>query len=190
MELGLTWPTILLGFGIFFARIADVSMGTLRTISIVHGRTTLSFFLGLIEISLWLAVISAVLQRIMVEPILAVFFALGFSTGNVVGIKLERRLAMGHIVLRVLSRRWGQQMATRLRDEGFAVTTFHGRGRSGPVTEVYLVCRRKDLKKVIPLVNSIDPESFYITEQAGSVSKVFRPVMQSLTGWRAIMKKK
>jgi len=190
MELGLTWPTILLGFGIFFARIADVSMGTLRTISIVQGRTTLSFFLGLIEVSLWLAVVSAVLQRIMAEPVLAVFFALGFSTGNVVGIKLEQRLAMGHIVLRVISRRRGQQMATRLRDEGFAVTTFHGRGRSGAVTELFLVCRRKDLKKVMPLVNAVDPDSFYTTEQTGSVSKVFRPVLQPLTGWRAILKKK
>jgi uncharacterized protein YebE (UPF0316 family) len=190
MELGLTWPTILLGVGIFFARIIDVSMGTLRTISIVHGRTTLAFFLGLFEISLWLLVVSAVLQRIMAEPILAVFFALGFSTGNVIGIKLEQRLAMGHIILRVISRRRGQQMATRLRDAGFAVTTFHGHGRSGAVTQLYMVCRRKDLKRALPLVNAVDPESFYITEQAGAVNKVFRPVLQQLTGWRSILKKK
>jgi uncharacterized protein YebE (UPF0316 family) len=190
MELGLTWATLLLGVGVFCARIVDVSMGTLRTISIVQGRTTLSFFLGLIEISLWLVVVSAVLQRILAEPILAVFFALGFSTGNVVGIKLEQRLAMGHIILRVISRRRGLQMATRLRDDGFAVTTFHGRGRSGPVIELYLVCRRKDLRRALSLVNTVDPESFYSTEQAGSVNRLFRPVMQPLTGWRAILKKK
>ncbi len=190
MELGLTWPTLFLGVGVFFARIADVSMGTLRTISIVHGRTAFAFFLGLVEISLWLVVVSTVLQRIMAEPVLAVFFALGFSTGNVVGIKLEQRLAMGHIVLRVVSRRLGQPMAHRLRDEGFAVTTFHGQGRSGPVTQLYLVCRRKDLRRILPVVNAVDPDSFYITEQAGSVNKVFRPVLQHLTGWRAILKKK
>ena len=70
------------------------------------------------------------------------------------------------------------------------MTTFAGEGKSGPVTELYIVCRRRDLKRLLTTVNTIDPEAFYVTEQAGSVSNVYRPIMQPVTGWRAVLKKK
>lgn len=114
----------------------------------------------------------------------------GFGSGDVVGIKLERRLAFGHIVLRVFSLKKGKKLAKEIRDHGFAVTTFPGEGRSGPVTELYIVCRRRDLKKLIGMVIEVEPKAFYITEQAGDVSKIYRPFMGPATGWRAILKKK
>jgi uncharacterized protein YebE (UPF0316 family) len=182
--------TLLLGIVIFFARVMDVSMGTMRTISIVQGRTKIAFVLGLVEISIWLMVITAVVNDVMTKPLLGVFYALGYSTGNVVGIKLERRLAFGHIIFRVISTCNGRQIADKVRDSGYAVTTFEGEGKCGPVLMLYVVCRRRDLNEIIPLVKSIEPDAFYITEQPGSVSKIFRPTLQPLTGWRAIFKKK
>lgn len=183
-------PTLLLGMGIFFARIADVSIGTMRTISIVYGRTGAAFFLGLAEVSLWLVVISAVLHRVTEQPILGVFYVLGFSAGGVVGIKLERWLALGNIVLRVISQKSGQDMAAALREQGFAVTTFEGHGRSGPVVELYVVCKRSDLVNVVNRVRSFDPDVFTITEPVGNVSKVYGPLHHPWTGWRSVLKKK
>jgi len=181
---------LITGLLVFCARVVDVSMGTMRTISIVQGRTTTAFFLGALEVSLWLAIISTVLEKISANPILAVFYALGFSTGNVVGIKLERRLAMGTLILRVISASQSSEMATRLREAGFGVTTFQGEGKSGPVVELYIVCRRRDMKIILPIITGIDPEAFYVTEQVGLVSKVYRPLMHPLTGWRSVLKKK
>lgn len=186
----LTWQTLLLGLGIFLARVGDVSLGTIRTISIVQGRTKTAFFLGFIEICLWLTVIATVLHDITATPVLGLFYALGFATGNMVGIKLERRLAFGHLILRVITRMDGLGMATRVREAGHAVTTFRGEGRDGPVIELYIVCRRRDFNDILDLVKSIDPTAFYTTEQAGSVSKSIRPMMTRPTGWRAVFKRK
>ena len=94
MGLGLDLTTIITGILLFFARVVDVSMGTIRTISIVHGRTKMAFFLGFLEIGMWLAVISAVVSKIYERPILGIFYALGFSTGSVVGILIEKKLAL------------------------------------------------------------------------------------------------
>ncbi|MFH1681609.1 MAG: DUF5698 domain-containing protein [Candidatus Eisenbacteria bacterium] len=190
MSLGLDWTTLLLGVVVFFARVLDVSVGTMRTISIVQGKTRNAFFLGLIEVSVWLAVVAAVVNKVMEQPILGVFYAFGFSTGNVVGIKIERRLAFGHTVFRVITPEHGEEMAVAVRAAGFPVTTFVGQGMAGPVTELYIVCRRRDLKRLVPIVLDVDPSAFYITEQAGSVSKLRRPFMTPRTGWRAIFKKK
>jgi uncharacterized protein YebE (UPF0316 family) len=180
----------ILGILVFFARVIDVSMGTMRTISIVQGRTKIAFVLGFFEISMWLLVLSAVLQKIMHTPFLGIFYALGFSTGNVVGILLERRLAMGYTNLRIISSEYGKQIADRLRAEGYPVTTFDGEGKDGAVTLVYIACERKSLRQILDVVNEIEPKAFYITEQAGIISKIRRPTMLPPTGWRAIHKKK
>jgi len=190
MENVLTWSTLLTGTIILLARVADVSLGTVRTISIVHGRTVVAFVLGFVEISIWLVVIASVIDKIASQPILGVFYALGFSTGNVVGIKLEKWLAFGFIVLKVISLSKGKKMAEKVREAGFAVTTFLGEGKTSPVTELYIVCRRRDLRKLLPLVNSIEPGAFYFTEGVGEVSKVYRPLNLPVTGWRSILKKK
>lgn len=185
------YPTMLLGIVIFLARVADVSMGTMRTISIVHGRTKIAFLLGFIEVGMWLIIISTVIHRIAEKPILGFFYALGFSTGNVVGILLEKRIAFGHIILRIISTKSGKEIAERIRRTGHAVTVFQGKGLSGPVTMLYVVCLRKEQSEMVHIVKSIEPDAFYTVDQAGSVSKMYRPLFsQQPTGWRAIFKKK
>lgn len=188
---GFDYPTMLLGVVIFFARVADVSMGTMRTISIVQGRTKIAFLLGFLEVSMWLVIISTVIHGIAQKPILGVFYALGFSTGNVVGIILEKRIAFGHIILRIISTKSGKEIAEKIRKGGHAVTTFQGEGLSGPVTMLYVVCLRKEQNEVVQVVKSIEPDAFYTVDMAGMVSKIFRPFCpQQPTGWRAIFKKK
>jgi len=179
-----------LGVIIFFARIIDVSVGTLRTISIIQGRSKMAFFLGFIEISMWLAVLSAVLKKVMENPMLAIFYAAGFSTGNVVGILIEKKLAMGYTNFRVITQTNGRIIAEQLREKGHSATIFEGEGKSGKVLEVYVVCERKALPEIIKIVREIEPNAFYITEQVGIVSKMIRPMMVPATGWRAIHKKK
>ncbi|MBN2357175.1 DUF2179 domain-containing protein [candidate division KSB1 bacterium] len=187
----MSYPTIILGVIVFLARVTDVTLGTVRTISIVQGRTKIAFMMGFIEVSLWLLVVAKVLQKVAEEPVLTVFYALGFATGNVVGIYFERRLAFGYSVLRVFSPDHEKSMAEQLRNQGYAVTSFIGEGKSGPVTMLYIVCRRKQLQDILSLVKHISPEAFYIVEPASSVSKLYQPyLLETGTGWRAIFKKK
>lgn len=175
---------------VFVARVTDVSLGTLRTIAIVHGRTMMSFWLGFVESAIWLAVVSTIVPAVQEQPFLGFVYAFGFATGNLVGIKIEKIIALGHLILRIISRNNPEVIASSMREKGHAVTTFTGAGKSGPVTELYVVCRRRDLRKLLQSVLAIDPDAFYVTEQAGSVSNVSRPIMQPVTGWRAILKKK
>lgn len=186
----LTLPIITTGVLIFFARIVDVALGTFRTISIVQGRSWMAFWLGFCEVIIWLIVVSAVIQRIEKVPLLGVFYAFGFAAGNMVGIQLEKWLAFGHIILKVIVKDKFREITDRVREAGFAVTIFQGEGMSGPVAELYIVCLRKDLQMILKLVRAIDPTAFYVTAQAGLISGVYRPIMQPVTGWRAIFKKK
>ncbi|MGE4558462.1 MAG: DUF2179 domain-containing protein [Desulfovibrionaceae bacterium] len=190
MTFHLDTPTLLFGLVIFCSRVADVSIGTLRTISIVNGRSLVAFFLGMVEISLWLAVVSTVILEIGQRPILGVFYVLGFATGNAVGIAIERRIAFGHAVMRVFTAGRGREMAQAVRNMGHGVTTFAGEGVAGPVTELLIVSRRRDQKKILSTIRTIEPKAFYVTEQVGAVSKLYRPLAPQPTGWRSVLKKK
>ncbi|MBF0224578.1 MAG: DUF2179 domain-containing protein [Desulfobacterales bacterium] len=178
------------GILIFIARIFDVSIGTVRTIATVQGRTLIAFFLGLIEVTIWISVISKVVNSINSTPILIIFYAFGYATGNVVGILVERKMALGFMILRVVTRTAGKSMADRLRNQGQRVTAFTGEGLKGTVTELYIVCWRKEMKSLISIITEEDPDAFYITEQAMSVNKVLQPIVQPVTGWRSVFKKK
>ncbi len=181
---------LITGIIIFFARICDVSLGTLRTIITVQGRSHLAFFLGLGEILIWITAASTVITQLKDNPILILFYALGYATGNVTGINIERKLALGFLILRVISVSRGKEIASRLRGAGQAVTVFTGEGLKGPVTELYIVCRRRDQNWILQMVKEEDADAFYITEQAGSVNKILRPMPVPATGWRAALKKK
>lgn len=177
------------GLVVFAARVCDVSLGTLRTIAIVHGRTLMSFWLGFFEAGIWLAVVSTIVQTVSVQPALGVIYAFGFATGNLVGIKVEKFIAMGHLILRVISCTNPTALADEMRQKGHTVTTFAGEGRMGPVTELYVVCRRRNLKNLLNIINALDPKAFYVTELASAVSNINRPIMQPVTGWRTALKK-
>lgn len=185
-----SWDTIGMGIMVFFARVIDVSVGTVRTISTVHGRIKTAFILGAFEVTIWILVVSTLISEIAGRPILVVFYALGFSTGNVIGILIERKIAFGYAGLRIFCRQKGEELAAAIRDAGFAVTTFSGQGKSGPVLELYAVCRRKSLKEILTISRKIEPEAFFTSEHVGTVRQMVTTLARQPTGWRSIMKRK
>ena len=68
------------GLLIFFVRICDVAIGTIRTIVTVQGRTVVAFILALFEITIWITVASTVIHQIADQPLLIVFYAFGYAT--------------------------------------------------------------------------------------------------------------
>ncbi|WP_308986173.1 DUF2179 domain-containing protein [Thalassobacterium sedimentorum] len=157
-------PFGLLALVVFFSRVLDVSIGTIRMIATVQGRIYLAFVLGLFEVTIWLIVIATVVNTVLARPWLLIFYALGFSTGNVVGIILERRLALGHAVLRVITGKNAEGIKQALTAGGFRVTQFEGVGAFGPVSELQIVCERRLLTQALQLVQTVDPEVFYLCE--------------------------
>ena len=179
------------GLLIFVLRIVDVSLGTVRIIVTVQGRSVIAFFLGIFELLIWITVVSTVIHQINDQPILALFYAFGYATGNVVGINLERKLALGFMILRVITRTAGKQLADCIRAMGQPVTIFRGEGMHGPVDELYIACRRRDLQRLLAIVKNKDPDAFYITEMARDVSSSrARSPFSMMNGRRLGLKRK
>ncbi len=182
----MTHETILVCLLIIFARIADVSLGTLRMMSVVNGRAKLSFGLGFFEILIWIFAVSRVIQNLS-NPAYAVSYALGFALGNLIGIKLEQKIAFGEQVVRIFSSR-GEEVASALRHAGFALTEFQGSGRDGFVTLLFVQTPRREVSRALHCAAVADPKCFYLVDD---IRMAARPPgeKQAPTGWRSIVKK-
>ena len=160
-------PTCLLIIG---ARICDVSLGTLRTISVVQGRRKLAPVLGFCEVLIWIFGVSQVMINLS-HPACAISYAFGFALGNYLGMTIERRLALGEQVVRVFSHQ-GSHLAGRLRCEGFRVTELDARGRDGPVQILFIHTARKTVNRLAERVLQLDPACFYIVDDVRLGSSV------------------
>ena len=158
---------------IFCLRILDVSIGTARIIFVTKGHRVLAPLFGFFEVLIWLIAISRVMKT-MTEPIYFVVYAAGFAAGNVVGMWLERRLAVGVSQVRVISDKGAEAIIKELRGKGFGVTSMEGKGKDGPVTIVLTIVKNRHLGSVIEILNKHDPNAFYTIEEVYSVSKGIR----------------
>ncbi|MCF8054585.1 MAG: DUF5698 domain-containing protein [Deltaproteobacteria bacterium] len=159
--------TILLGLLVFTCRCVDVSCGTMRTIAVVNGRILASFLLGLVEVSVWLTVISFLLPTIQQAPLLGVFYALGYSSGNVLGVYLERLLPIGNLTLRIFLAEKDIPVIDKIRAANFRVTAFEGKGRDGRIILLFVFIKKKNLRKVLRMIKEQESNIFYTVDYGG-----------------------
>jgi len=142
---------------IFLARVTDVSMSTVRTILVFRSYRFLAAAIGFVEVLVWLLAVTQVMRHLD-HWYLALAYAAGFSTGNVVGIWLERKLAVGSELVRAISEDLGVRLADSLRRNGYPVTEIQGVGDKGQVVEVCLVTeRRRRVPRLLEVIHGIDP---------------------------------
>lgn len=149
---------------IFFARICDVSIGTMRIVLIARGYRYVAPLLGFFEVLIWLTAISKALAS-MDSIYSYVIYAAGFAAGNYVGMLLEARLPFGYKSLRVITTKEVSALPLMLRDEGFGVTINEGIGMKGPVYIIYSLVQKKRLNRFLEIVNLFEPNAFITIEE-------------------------
>jgi uncharacterized protein YebE (UPF0316 family) len=149
---------------IFCLRIVDVSMSTIRILLAVRGYKAVVPILGFFEVIIWMFAVGNAI-RFLDSGWHLLGYAGGFATGNVVGMMIEERLAIGFATIRVVSTHAGVEMADALRNIGFGVTEFGGQGRDGRVEVVYTVCMRRDIERVVNEVERWDRQAFITVEE-------------------------
>jgi uncharacterized protein YebE (UPF0316 family) len=136
---------------IFSARVADVSMSTVRMLLLVKGRRGIAALVGFFEVSLYLLSLQYVLEAGLSSPLNFIAYAGGYSMGNFMGSLLEEKLLSGHVLVEIITNdvESGHCLASRLREAGFGTTVLTGEGRNGPRPVLKTVCDRNDRHKVM-----------------------------------------
>lgn len=162
-----------LGAGfIFVLRVTNMSLDTVRVMMVMRGRKWVAWILGFVQTVIYVAVLTTVINDLS-NILNVVAYAGGFATGNVVGMWVEERLAIGHINLRIISPKLGTAIVKRLREEGYAVTEIPARGKDGAVTLINASIYRRHVGEVMGIVQEVDAEAFMTAEDTRPIRRGF-----------------
>ena len=157
MDLLNTSPWLLSG-AIFLARVLDVSLGTLRTILVFRSYPVFAAMLGFFEIVVWVVAAGQVLRDLN-RWYLIVAYAGGFAAGNVVGIWLESKLAVGMELVRAISVNRDVKLAQQLRAADYSVIELAGANGQAPVEVLLISEKRRRIPRLLSLIEAIDPDA-------------------------------
>jgi len=151
---------IILPLLIFMARILDVSIGTLRIIFVAKGLKYFAAILGFFESLIWLIAVTQVMQNLN-SWYTYIAFACGFAAGNYFGVVLEERIAVGNLLIRVITMKEADELVRVLRKAGYGVTSVDALGEFGPV------------KLIFSIIKKYNPKAFYTIEDMRYVNQTY-----------------
>lgn len=152
---------------IFAARIIDVSLGTIRTVFIVKGKTLEPFVIAFFEVLIWFIVAREALNTEGNMILIAISYAGGYATGTLIGSKLSRWLVKGVIGVQVVVKENSTKLIEILREKGYAVSVielkndYDGKNKD----MLYIGINNNKLKEVTKIIKDYDSSAFIVVNE-------------------------
>ena len=144
---------------IFVARIVDVSLGTIRINMIVRRKKILAATIGFFEVAIFISIIVRIVQQVdSIYGILA--YASGFAVGTIIGVIISEKLSRDLISTNIISKKHSDEIKEVLKEEGYGITAYSGKGIDGEVEIINVVCSQLNAKRMNKLVYNTDPKAF------------------------------
>lgn len=155
---------------IFLARIGDVSINTLRIVFVMNGKKFIAPLMGFFEALIWLLAIGQIFQNID-NPLSYIAYAGGFAMGIYVGMTIEEKLALGRVLVRIITPEPLPELVEYMKESGHRFTIVGAEGRYGRVQLLFTVLKRERLKGFIEKVKEVNKKAFYTIESVKRVSE-------------------
>ena len=117
----MTMSLFLMCLKIFFCRILDVSLMTLRTILTVKGKKLMAAIAGFFEVMIWFLVVRNALSSNESGIALAIAYAAGFATGTYIGGLIAKKVIKGTVDVHIVTS--NSDLFSQIRSAGYAITS-------------------------------------------------------------------
>ncbi|MBP3920971.1 MAG: DUF2179 domain-containing protein [Bacilli bacterium] len=158
---------------IFFVRIIDVSLGTIRTIMSVRNKNFIASVIGFIEVTVWFLVVKEALNTDNNSFFIVLSYAGGFSMGTYIGGLLSNRYIKGYMSVQIITEN-ENKLTSILRDNGYGVSAIDIRGRDKQSKALLMVqINNNKLDELKKLVNKYDRRAFVIINETKNIINGF-----------------
>lgn len=143
-------------FFIFFGKIIEVSISTVRLVLINRGERVKGSIIAFFDILLWIFITGTVLTGFEEDLMRVIVFAAAFAIGNYIGSWMEDKLAFGLSSIQVIvpDCEESRELVERLRGNKFAVTVIKGMGKDGEREMLFLHIKRKLIPQATEIIRS------------------------------------
>ena len=117
----MTTEVWLVCIGIFFGRILDVTLGTVRSVLTIKEKTRIAALVGVAEVTIWFFIVREALTMggNGIAPGLA--YAAGFALGTLAGGQIAKRFIKGNVVVQIVINK-NDELVQVIRNAGFGVS--------------------------------------------------------------------
>ena len=154
---------------IFFSKIIENALSTLRLIVVANGKKKLGAVLQGIIALVWIIVTGIVIVDINKDLLKIVFFCIGSVVGSYLGSIIEEKIALGsNMLICVVNETYENEIKQRLKD--YQITTMCEKDINYSI--LFIVLERKEIIKISKFIKSIDKKAIIISEKAKNISNV------------------
>ena len=160
---------------IFAARIVDVSLGTIRTVLFVKGKTIEPFIIAFFEVLIWYLVAREALNTEGNTILIAISYAAGYATGTYLGSKLSNRFIKSIIGVQVIVKDNSDKLTEKLRNKGYTLSIIELRNdyEGSHKDMLYIQVQSDKLKELTSIVKKHDKEAFIVVNDTKYVQNGF-----------------
>lgn len=159
----------MLYLAIFFSKIIENALATLRLIVVANGKKKLGAFLqGLIAL-IWIFVTGIVITNINKDILKIIFFCLGSIVGSFLGSVIEEKLALGNNILMCVTKEKYESQIKEILN-GYQITTI--REKDDKYSILFIFLKRKETANISKIIKKIDKESILISEKAKNINNI------------------
>jgi len=148
---------------IFFSKLIENALATLRLILVSSGKKLLGSILQFICSLIWVISTMVVIQDLNSDILKIFIFALGCLAGSYVGSFLEEKIALGNNMIICIT---SLDIMDQIRSNGFALTSTKGTGINETKNILFITISRRKKKMLIDLLKKLDSNCFIIIENA------------------------
>ena len=155
-------------FKIFFARIIDVSLGTIRTVLVVRGRRFTPAFIAFFEVLIWFLIAREALTTEVTSILIPICYAGGYATGTFIGGFISNNLVEGLIGVNVTTKTSGAKiMIDEIRKAGFGVSVIDLKNPQDDENKTMLIVQlnKSKLKTLTAIIRKNDPDAFVVINE-------------------------
>lgn len=155
---------LILCIKIFLIRIADVSLGTVRTMVTVKGKNFIAALIGFVEMLIWFLVAKEAINEGNNSILIAISYALGFAFGTYIGGYISGKFIKTNLTLQVISSKY-EKLIERLRKNNYAVTVIDIEGKDDASKMLILQIPSSKLTEVRKIITKIDSKAFVMVDE-------------------------
>lgn len=154
---------------IFFSKIIENMLSTLRLIVVANGKKKLGAFLQGVVALVWVFVTGIVIVDINKDLFKIVFFCLGAIIGSYLGSLIEEKIALGsNMLMCIVNEKYENKIKEKL--DNYQIRTISEKDNEYSILLILL--ERKEINKVSSIIKNIDNEALIISEKAKTINNI------------------
>lgn len=148
---------------IFFARILDVCIATVRTTFVLRGKTIIVALLAFFEVTIWFLVAREALNT-KLNLFIVLSYSGGYTTGTVLGTIITNKFIKTNVELLIISNKI--RTTKKIKDNNFGVTILN---KDKYQTVLLIETNKKRLEELKELLKKLDKNAFITIKETKTI---------------------